>query len=90
MPCIDLGTAAPADSPAHVPDRSRFGAGPPDPEDVAQQAARAGADALSPDSLRGSPTGLTASPAAAQAAANRVLERRWHDIIGRYLIPPQK
>jgi Flp pilus assembly protein TadG len=42
--------------------------------DVAQQAARAGADALSPDSLRGSPTGLTASPAAAQAAANRVLD----------------
>lgn len=42
--------------------------------DVAQQAARAGADALSPDSLRGSPAGLTASPAAAQAAANRVLE----------------
>jgi Flp pilus assembly protein TadG len=42
--------------------------------DVAQQAARAGADALSPESLRGSPTGLTASPAAAQAAANRVLD----------------
>lgn len=42
--------------------------------DVAQQAARAGADALSPDSLRGSPTGLTATPAAAQAAANRVLD----------------
>lgn len=41
--------------------------------DAAQQASRAGADALSPDSLRGSPTGLTASPAAAQAAANRVL-----------------
>ena len=38
--------------------------------DVAQQAARAGADALSPDSLRGSPTGLTASPAAAQAAVS--------------------
>jgi Flp pilus assembly protein TadG len=42
--------------------------------DVAQQAARAGADALSPESLRGSPTRLTASPAAAQAAANRVLD----------------
>lgn len=42
--------------------------------DVAQQAARAGADALSPESLRGNPTGLTASPAAAQAAANRVLD----------------
>ena len=42
--------------------------------DVAQQAARAGADALSPDSLRGSPTGLTASPAAAQAAANKILD----------------
>ena len=42
--------------------------------DVAQQAARAGADALSPESLRASPTGLTASPAAAQAAANRVLD----------------
>jgi Flp pilus assembly protein TadG len=42
--------------------------------DAAQQASRAGADALSPDSLRGSPTGLTASPAAAQAAANRILE----------------
>ena len=42
--------------------------------DVAQQAARAGADALSPESLRGRPTGLTASPAAAQAAADRVLD----------------
>jgi len=42
--------------------------------DAAQQAARAGADALTPDSLRGSPTGLTASPAAAQLAANRVLD----------------
>ena len=42
--------------------------------DVAQQAARAGADALSPESLRGSPTGLTASPVAAQAAANRVFD----------------
>ena len=42
--------------------------------DVAQQAARAGADALTPDSLRGSPTGLTASPAAAQAAADRILD----------------
>jgi Flp pilus assembly protein TadG len=42
--------------------------------DVAQQAARAGADALSPESLRGSPTGLTAAPVAAQAAADRVLE----------------
>jgi Flp pilus assembly protein TadG len=42
--------------------------------DVAQQAARAGADALSPDSLRGSPTGLTSSPALAQAAANAILD----------------
>ncbi len=42
--------------------------------DAAQQASRAGADALSPDSLRGNPNGLTATPAAAQAAANRVLE----------------
>jgi Flp pilus assembly protein TadG len=42
--------------------------------DAAQQAARAGADALSPESLRGSPTGLTASPTAAQAAADRVLD----------------
>jgi len=42
--------------------------------DVAQQAARAGADALTPESLRGNPTGLTVSPAAAQAAANRVLD----------------
>ena len=42
--------------------------------DVAQQAARAGAEALSPDSLRGIPTGLTASPADAQAAANKILD----------------
>ena len=42
--------------------------------DVAQQASRAGADALSPASLRGSPTELTATPAAAKAAAQRVLD----------------
>lgn len=41
--------------------------------DAAQQASRAGADALSPSSLRGNPAGLTATPAAAQAAADRVL-----------------
>lgn len=42
--------------------------------DVSQQAARAGADALSPASLRSvGPVGLTAGPAAAGAAANRVL-----------------
>lgn len=42
--------------------------------DLAEQAARAGADALSPVSLRGpSPTTLTLDPAAAQAAATRVL-----------------
>ena len=42
--------------------------------DTAQQAARAGADALSPDSLRaGNPNELAATPAAAQSAANRVL-----------------
>jgi Flp pilus assembly protein TadG len=42
--------------------------------DAAQQASRAGADALSADSLRGNPSRLSASPAAAQAAANRVLQ----------------
>lgn len=42
--------------------------------DVAQQAARAGADALAPDSLRRSgPQGLVVDPAAAVAAADRVL-----------------
>ena len=41
--------------------------------DLATQAARAGADAFSPPTLRGQPTGLSADPAAAQAAANRVL-----------------
>lgn len=42
--------------------------------DVAQQAARAGADALAPNSLRsGSPSGLVVNPAAATAAANQVL-----------------
>lgn len=40
--------------------------------DTAQQAARAGADALSPDSLR-NPGALSATPAGATAAANRVL-----------------
>jgi Flp pilus assembly protein TadG len=43
-------------------------------EDVSQQAARAGADALSPLSLHaGVPGALTADPGAAQAAAERVL-----------------
>lgn len=42
--------------------------------DLAEQAARAGADALVPASLRGhSPTGLRVDPAAARAAADRVL-----------------
>lgn len=42
--------------------------------DVAQQAARAGADALAPNSLRSrSPSGLMINPAAATAAANQVL-----------------
>ena len=42
--------------------------------DVAQQAARAGADALAPNSLRSrSPSGLVVNPAAAAAAANQVL-----------------
>ena len=42
--------------------------------DVAQQAARAGADALSPVALHtGLPGSLTADPAAATAAAQRVL-----------------
>lgn len=42
--------------------------------DVAQQAARAGADALAPDSLRRSgPQGLVVDPVAAVAAADRVL-----------------
>ncbi len=43
--------------------------------DVAQQAARAGADALSPTSLHDSdPADLTANPGAARAAAQRVLD----------------
>jgi Flp pilus assembly protein TadG len=42
--------------------------------DVAQQAARAGADALDETSLRSAtPAGLTANPAAARTAADRVL-----------------
>jgi Flp pilus assembly protein TadG len=42
--------------------------------DVADQAARAGADALSPDSLRnGDPNGLHADPVAAKHAADAVL-----------------
>lgn len=42
--------------------------------DLAEQAARAGANALSPPSLRGaSPSELSLDPAAAQAAATRVL-----------------
>lgn len=44
-------------------------------EDVAQQAARAGADALSPVSLRDSgPNDISADPGAARAAAQRVLD----------------
>lgn len=42
--------------------------------DLAQQAARAGADALSQNSLRGpTPSALSIDPAAARAAATRVL-----------------
>lgn len=41
--------------------------------DLATQAARAGANALYPASLRGAPEGLRPDPYAAQAAANRVL-----------------
>lgn len=42
--------------------------------DLAQQAARAGADALVPASLRGSsPAGLQVDPTVAQSAADRVL-----------------
>jgi Flp pilus assembly protein TadG len=42
--------------------------------DLAQQAARAGADALSPASLHtANPTGLAADPAAARSAADTVL-----------------
>ncbi len=41
--------------------------------DLATQAARAGADALAPASLRALPGGLAPNPAAAQAAAVRVL-----------------
>lgn len=43
--------------------------------DVAQQAARAGADALAPDSLRaGDPAALAVDPAAAVLAADQVLQ----------------
>jgi Flp pilus assembly protein TadG len=43
--------------------------------DVAQQAARAGADALSPETLRNSdPSALFADQSAAKAAAQRVLD----------------
>lgn len=43
--------------------------------DVAQQAARAGADALAPASLRtGNPAGLTVNPPAAVQAADQVLQ----------------
>lgn len=41
--------------------------------DIATQAARAGANALQPASLRGEPAALIADPAAATAAADRVL-----------------
>jgi Flp pilus assembly protein TadG len=42
--------------------------------DLAEQAARAGADALSPSSLRGpTPNALAIDPVAARTAANRVL-----------------
>lgn len=41
--------------------------------DLAAQAARAGAAALTPTSLRGRPTQLSADPAAATTAADRVL-----------------
>jgi Flp pilus assembly protein TadG len=41
--------------------------------DLATQAARAGADSLTPNSLRGLPTGLQADPAAATKAADQVL-----------------
>ena len=49
--------------------------------DTAQQAARAGADALDDQSLRATtPSGLTTNPAAARAAAARVLAAA--DVIG--------
>ena len=41
--------------------------------DLATQAARSAADALTPDSVRGLPTGLQADPAAARDAANRLV-----------------
>jgi Flp pilus assembly protein TadG len=41
--------------------------------DLATQAARAGADALTPVSLRGLPAGLQADPVAAREAADRIL-----------------
>ena len=47
--------------------------------DIAQQAARAGADALDEQSLRATtPAGLTANPAAARAAARGARRRRTH------------
>ena len=42
--------------------------------DLATQAARAGADALSPATLRGQPTGLRADPAAARQAATQLVD----------------
>lgn len=42
--------------------------------DLATQAARAGADALTPASVRGQPGGLQASPLAAQQAVTRLLD----------------
>lgn len=42
--------------------------------DLATQAARAGADALSPASLRGQPAGLQADPAAARQAATQLVD----------------
>jgi Flp pilus assembly protein TadG len=42
--------------------------------DLATEAARAGANALTPSSLRALPSGLRADPGAAQAAADRVLQ----------------
>lgn len=41
--------------------------------DLSTQAARAGADALTPESVRGLPTNLQADPAAARAAAHRLV-----------------
>jgi Flp pilus assembly protein TadG len=50
--------------------------------DLATQAARAGADALTPTSLRGAPTGLQINPAAAQLAVNRVLDAAGDGVTG--------